>query len=104
MSSATLQPETISVKRSELRQNQRVVLRKAKGRKVLLVQGNEDEKYILDKEYFDQFLRSFESLVETLEIVMDRRLFSQIMAAADTLEEDLRLGRLHSVEEVFGEE
>jgi hypothetical protein len=40
-------------------------------------------------------------LVETLEIAMDRKLFNQILAGADTLEEDLRLGKLHSLEKAF---
>ena len=53
---------------------------------------------------FEEIRRRLESLVETLEIAMDRKLFNQIMAAADTLEEDLRLGKLHSLEDAFAEE
>jgi hypothetical protein len=34
---------------------------------------------------------------------MDRRLFNQILAAEDALEEDLRSGKLHSVEDAFAE-
>ena len=45
-----------------------------------------------------------ENLIETLEIAMDRKLFNQILAAADTLETDLRTGRLHSLEDAFAEE
>lgn len=45
-----------------------------------------------------------DSLRETLEIAMDRKLFQQILAAADTLEQDLRAGKLHSLEEAFEEE
>lgn len=45
-----------------------------------------------------------EAVVETLEIAMDRKLFNQILAAADTLEDDLRLGKLHSLEDAFAEE
>jgi PHD/YefM family antitoxin component YafN of YafNO toxin-antitoxin module len=102
---ALMQPEMIPVNRSELRQNQSKLFKRAKGKRVLLVksQNNEDEKYVLDKEYFEQLLKKYESLIETLEIAMDRRLFNQILAAADSLEEDLRLGKLHSFEEAFGD-
>jgi hypothetical protein len=48
--------------------------------------------------------RKLESRYETQEIAMDRKLFDQILAARDTLEEDLRLGKLHSLEEAFAEE
>jgi hypothetical protein len=104
---ALVRPEKISVKRSELRQNQSKILRKAKGRTVLVVNGpagGDEDKYVLDKAYFDDLLKRHFSLLETLEITVDRKLFNQIMAVADGLEEDLRLGRLHSFEEAFGEE
>ena len=45
-----------------------------------------------------------ESLDETQEIATDRKLFNQILAARDTLEEDLRLGKLHSLYDAFAEE
>jgi hypothetical protein len=48
--------------------------------------------------------KKLESLAETLEIALDRKLFNQILAAADTLEEDLRLGKLHSLEDAFAED
>jgi hypothetical protein len=38
---------------------------------------------------------------ETPEIMADQKLFRQIMIGADTLDEDLRLGRLHSFEAAF---
>ena len=98
--------EMIEVNRSELRQNQRALLRKARGRKVLLIKANDatEEKVVLDKQYFDQIRQELEAVVETLEIAMDRKLFNQILAAADTLEEDLRLGKLHSLEDAFAED
>ncbi|MBI3668142.1 MAG: hypothetical protein HY236_18235 [Acidobacteria bacterium] len=107
MSTAGLmQPQIITVRRTELRQHQPALLRKAKGRTVLVVKGPadaEEDKYILDKQYFDQLLEKFASLVETLQIMADRKLFGQILTVADTLEEDLRLGKLHSFEEAFDE-
>ena len=59
---------------------------------------------VLDRQFFEEIRGKLEGLVETLEIAMDRKLFNQILAAADSLEEDLRLGKLHSLEEAFAEE
>jgi hypothetical protein len=98
--------ELIEVNRSELRQNQSALLRRARGRHVLLIKANDEaeEKVVLDKVYFDQIRQRLEAVVETLEIAMDRKLFNQILAAADTLEDDLRLGKLHSLEDAFAED
>ena len=46
----------------------------------------------------------FESVGETMEIARDRELFNQIMVTADTLEEDLRLGKLYSLADAFADE
>ena len=45
-----------------------------------------------------------ESCFETPEIAMDRKLFNQILAGADTLEADLRSGKLRSLEDAFAED
>ena len=96
----------LEVNRSELRQHQSKWLKKARGRRVLVVKSHDsdEEKVVLDRQYFDEIRRKVDSLVETLEIAMDRKLFNQILAAADTLEEDLRSGRLHSLEDAFAED
>jgi len=96
----------IEVNRSELRQNQSALLRRVRGSRVLLIKANDEteEKVVLDKKYFDQIRQQLEAVVETLEIAMDRKLFNQILAAADTLDEDLRLGKLHSLDDAFAEE
>jgi hypothetical protein len=98
--------EMIEVNRSELRQHQSALLRRARGSMVLLIKANDEaeEKVVVDKQYFDQIRQKLEAVVETLEIAMDRKLFNQILAAADTLNEDLRLGKLHSLEDAFAEE
>jgi phage protein U len=103
---ALIHAEMLEVNRSDLRQNQSRWLKKARGKRVLLVKSNdkEDEKIVLDKQYFDELRGKLESLVETLEIAMDRKLFNQILAAADTLDQDLRLGKLHSLEDAFAED
>jgi len=40
---------------------------------------------------------------ETQEIATDRELFNQILAAADSLEENLRSGKLQSLDDAFAE-
>ncbi|MCP5119514.1 MAG: hypothetical protein GY953_52610 [bacterium] len=93
--------------RTDLRANQSKYLKRARGRTILLVKSRsegEDEKYVLDREYFDQIMRDFRAIMETLEITMDGPLFQQIMAAAETVDEDLRLGKLQSIDQVFSEE
>lgn len=99
-------PETREVNRSELRQKQRATLNLARGNRVVMISANdeEDEKLLLDKKYFDELVQELRSVMETLEIATDQKLFSQIMRAAKALEKDTRLGKLHSFEEAFGEE
>ncbi len=99
-------PETVEVNRSQLRQNQSRVFREARGSKVVAVKGRhpEDEKYVVDKKYFDELLRRLRAALETLEITADARLFQQILKAGKTVDDDLRRGRLYSFEEAFGQE
>lgn len=102
---ALARPRRVAANRTELRQNQRAVLRQAKGSTVVVVAGRDegDEKVVLDRNYFEEVLRRLRGLRETLEISMDERLFARIQAAANTLDEDMRLGKLRSFEEAFGE-
>jgi hypothetical protein len=97
------EPETIKVNRSELRQNQSKIFRQARGRRVIQVTGwnEEDEKYVVDKRYFDDLLRKLRATVETLEVTSDPKLFSQVLRAADTIDDNARLGKLHSFAEAF---
>jgi hypothetical protein len=102
-----VEPEKIAVKRSEMRQNQSRLLKKVKGRTVLVLRGPSgggEDKYVLDKAYFEDLLKRNAALSETLEITLDQKLFNQILAAADTLEKDLRSGKLHTFEEALDEE
>src|SRR6267378_2290936 len=92
---ALTQAELLEVNRTDLRQNQSRWLKKARGKRVLLIKSSdkEDEKVVLDKQYFDEIRTNLESAMETLEIAMDRKLFNRILAAADTLDEDRSLGQ-----------
>ncbi len=68
---------------------------------MLTTRGEGEEKCILDKRYFEELLKRLTAAVETLEITTDTKLFQQLLRAADTLDQDARLGRLHSLEEAF---
>ncbi len=104
--SALKSPKMVRVNRTEFRDNLRAMLEKAQDSTVVEISANspEDEKLLLDKRYFDLLIRRLDSLVETLEIATDRKLFAQILRAASTLEEDTRLGKLHSFDEAFAED
>lgn len=99
-------PEKHKVNRSELRQKQSATLRMARGTQVVVISATheEDEKLLLDKKYFDELVQRLRSVVETLEIASDHKLFQQILGAAENLEEKVRLGKLHSFEQAFGED
>jgi hypothetical protein len=99
-------PKTVRVNRTEFRDNLRAMLDKAQECTVVEISApnNEDERLLLDRRYFDELVNRVNSLVETLEITTDQKLFGQIVRAASTLEEDTRLGKLHSFDEAFGED
>jgi hypothetical protein len=100
-----VQLDEIQVNRSELRQNQSALLKKARGRTVVVVtaRSEDEEKCVVDRKYFEQILERLRTAIETLEITTDPKLFGQLLRAAETVDEDIRLGRLRSFEEAFGE-
>jgi hypothetical protein len=105
--SALSKPKTVAkVRRTELRDNQRKFLKAASGSKVVEVLGGDEheEKYVVDKQYFDELVATLRATMETLEITKNPKLFQQILRASGTIEEDIRLGKLHSLEEAFGDE
>ena len=101
---SSAQPEFIEVNRSELRQNQSSLLKNVKGRTVLVISAPQEgeEKIILDRDYFDDMAAKLRAAIETLAITTDKRLFSRILAAAETLDADVRKNKLHSFSEAFG--
>lgn len=90
--------EAPHVSRSEFRRYQRAWLKKASESRVVYV-GN--HHVIVDAQYFRGMLKVLEGFEETLEIMQDHRLYNQILRTADALEDGLRAGRLHSLEEAF---
>ena len=103
VTAVTKLPKTIEVNRSRLRQEQSSVLKKAIHERVVVVSATTDdsEKYIVDKNYFEEVLEQWRAAVETLEIAADTRLFNNLLRAASTIDEDLRKGNLHTFEDAF---
>lgn len=102
--SALFKPGTIEVNRSQLRQNQSTVLKKATGRTVVVVRSNRkgSEKCVMDRQYFEEILAKLKAAQETLQITADAKLFPRLLRAARTIDRDARQGKLHSFEEAFG--
>jgi PHD/YefM family antitoxin component YafN of YafNO toxin-antitoxin module len=95
---------TRRVSATEFRSHVKDYLRKAKGESVVLVENRRQEpKYIVDKEWFDSLMRDAKSTMATLEVLADRDLTARLLSLSKTLDDDLRAGRLHTMEEVFGE-
>jgi hypothetical protein len=99
-------PKKITVSRSEFRERMREFLGKTTGNTVVVVTtpGAQENKLVVDAEYFDELVRDLQSAVETLEITSDPELYARLLKAPETLKEDFRAGRLHSLEEAFGED
>ena len=98
--------KTVRINRTELRDNLRAKLDQAQDCTIIEISApnDEDERVLLDKKYFDKIMQQLRAVIETLDIMSDQKLFKQIVGVAQTLEEDPRLGRLHSFDEAFGEE
>jgi hypothetical protein len=105
---SNIQPkERVRVSRTEFRNNQRDFLDKAKGRTVVVITSSEKEegeKLVIDKQYFDDIMQKLKAYFETLEVAKDTKLLNKITAAAQSLDDDLRHGRLHSMDNVFSED
>lgn len=83
-----------------MRQNMKAVLARVSDESVVEVGCH----YIVSKEHFEKLMRELSSARETLEITCDPKLFNGLLASKDTIDEDLRLGKLHSWQEVMGED
>ena len=92
------------VSATSLRRRLKTYMKAAKGGKVILIENRRQEsKYLVDKEWLDSVMRERESILATLEVLADRELTSRLLKLAETIDGDVSAGRLHSMEEVFGE-
>ncbi len=98
----------VTVKRkvsaTDFRDHLRDHLRVVKDDRVVLVENRRQEaKYVVDKDWLDKFIRERQSILATLEVLADRDLTARLLKTAETIDEDVRAGRLRTMEEVFGE-
>ena len=92
------------VSATSLRGRLKTYMKAAKGGKVVLIENRRQEsKYLVDKEWLDAMMRERESILATLEVLADRELTNRLVKLAKTIDEDVIAGRLHTMEEVFGE-
>jgi hypothetical protein len=92
------------VSATRLRGRLKAFMKAAKGGEVVLIENRRQEsKYLVDKEWLDTVMRERESILATLEILADRELTNRLLKLAGTIDEDVTAGRLHTMEEVFGE-
>jgi hypothetical protein len=92
------------VSATSLRGRLKTYMKAAKGGKVVLIENRRQEsKYLVDKEWLDTVMRERESILATLEVLADRELTNRLLKLAESLDEDVSAGRLHTMEEVFGE-
>jgi PHD/YefM family antitoxin component YafN of YafNO toxin-antitoxin module len=92
------------VSATSLRGRLKTYMKAAKGDKIVLIENRRQEsKYLVDKEWLDTVMRERESILATLEVLADRDLTNRLLKLAETIDGDVSAGRLHSMEEVFGE-
>jgi hypothetical protein len=100
-------PGAVTVRKvsaTNLRGRLKSYMKAAKGGKVVLIENRRQEsKYLVDKEWLDTVMRERESILATLEILADRELTNRLLKLAESIDEDVSAGRLHTMEEVFGE-
>ena len=93
------------VSATEFRERFKDFAEQAKGDKVVLVVNRRQEpKYLVDKAWLDALVRERDSVLATLEILADRTLTARLLKLAKRIDADVRAGRLHTMEEVFGKE
>jgi hypothetical protein len=80
--------------------------RRTRGSAVTLVENRQSKpKYFVDKDFFDSIVKENESIKATFEILADRELTSHLMKLAETIDKDVRSGKIHlnSMADMFGE-
>jgi hypothetical protein len=97
---------SINVKRvtaTDLRDNLKSCLRKARENRVVLVENRrQPAKYLVDKKFLDSLVEERESILATLEILVDRGLTNRLLALSKSIDDDVAAGRLLTTADVFG--
>jgi hypothetical protein len=100
-------PKTaINIKRvtaTDLRDKLKSCLRQAKANRVILVENRrQPAKYLVDKKFLDSLVEERESILATLEILVDRELTNRLLSLSKSIDDDVAAGRLLTTADVFG--
>ena len=97
---------SINVKKvtaTDLRDKLKNCLNQARANRVVLVENRrQPAKYLVDKEFLDSLLKERESILATLEILVDRELTNRLLTLSKSIDDDVAAGRLLTTADVFG--
>lgn len=97
---------SIAVKKvtaTDLRDKLKTYLKEAKANRVVLVENRRQApKYLVDKDFLDSLVNERESILATLEILIDRELTDRLLTLSKTIDDDAAAGRLLTTADVFG--
>jgi len=97
---------SINVKKvtaTDLRDKLKNCLQQAQANRVVLVENRrQPAKYLVDKKFLDSLLIERESILATLEILVDRELTNRLLTLAESIDDDVAAGRLLTTADVFG--
>ncbi len=87
---------------TEFREKLKDYLQEAHANTVLLVENRRQRpKYLVDKDFLDSLVNERESILATLEILADRELTDRLLKLSNTIDSDVRAGRLLKTADVF---
>jgi len=97
---------SISVMRvsaTDLRDKLKSCLRQARANRVVLVENRrQPAKYLVDKKFLDSLVEERESILATLEILVDRELTDRLLTLSKSIDDDVAADRLLATADVFG--
>ena len=97
---------SINVKKvtaTDLRDKLKNCLKQARANRVVLVENRrQPAKYLVDKEFLDSLLEERESILATLEILVDRELTNRLLTLSKSIDYEVAAGRLLTTADVFG--
>ncbi len=86
-----------------LRNKLKTYLKEATANRVVLVENRrQPPKYLVDKDFLDSLVKERESILATLEILVDRELTDRLLTLSKTVDDDVATGRLLTTADVFG--
>jgi hypothetical protein len=104
MATACINVNVKKVTATDLRDSLKDCLKDARANKVVLIENRrQPSKYLVDKDFFDTLVNERDSIIATLEILVDRGLTDRLLNLSKTIDSDFAAGRLLTTVDVFGE-